>query len=88
MTRYTVVWHKSALANLAHLWNESFDRRAVASAADRIDMVLRVDAAAKGTLVSPQSRKLLIHPLAALFRVREDDRIVEVINIKLDTSTV
>jgi hypothetical protein len=82
-----VIWHKSALAKLAQLWSESLDRRGVASAADRIDALLRLDAANKGIPQSPASRLLLIHPLAALFRVRKDDRIVEVTRIKLDVSS-
>jgi plasmid stabilization system protein ParE len=88
MTRYTVIWHDSALAKLAKLWNESLDRRGISAAADRIDALLRVDAGSRGAAESAGTRKLVIHPLAVLFRFREDDRIVEVINIKIDASQI
>lgn len=58
---------------------ESLDRRRLSLAADRIDVLLRVDAGTKGTAESQTTRKLVIYPLAALFRLREDDRIVEAI---------
>jgi hypothetical protein len=40
---YTVTWIKSALDELAELWNASSDRKDVADAADRIDSTLRSD---------------------------------------------
>ena len=88
MTRYTVVWHHSAVAKLADLWIESIDRHRLSMAADRIDSLFRVDPGAQGTTESPTTRRLVIYPLAALFRLREDDRIVEVIEIKIDASPV
>jgi hypothetical protein len=49
MTRFTVVWHQGALDELATLWIEAADRRAVASAAGEIDRYLASDAEGKGT---------------------------------------
>ncbi len=88
MIRYSVTWHDSALAKLADLWMESLDRRRLSLAADRIDALLRVNAGTQGTAESQTTRKLVVYPLAALFRLRDDDRIVEVIDVKIDTSQV
>ena len=74
MIRYTVTWHHSALAKLADLWMESLDRRRLSLAADRIDSLLRVNAGTQGTAESQTTRKLVVYPLAALFRLREEDR--------------
>jgi hypothetical protein len=86
MPRYTVVWHISAEAKLAKLWNESFDRRAIASASNAIDARLKLDPASHGMPSHADTRTLVIYPLVALFRIREEDRMVEVIDIELDTS--
>jgi len=86
MPRYTVVWHDSAEAKLANIWNESLDRRAIASASNAIDARLKLDPASQGSPSHANTRTLVIYPLAVLFRIREDDRIVEVIDVNLDTS--
>jgi plasmid stabilization system protein ParE len=81
MTRYTVVWHRLAEEELADIWNQAADRAAVASAANSIDTALAVDAQQKGNSVSSRSRELTIPPLQVLFRVRINDRIVEVFSV-------
>jgi hypothetical protein len=41
--RYTVLWEPSAEAELAQIWLDAADRRAVQEAADRIDSTLRMN---------------------------------------------
>lgn len=48
MTRYTVVWVEGAERELANLWLDATDRRAVTDAADEIDRALARDATTKG----------------------------------------
>ena len=82
MTRYTVVWVKSARGELAELWLTALDRNAVTAAARSIDEELRKDAAAKGRELSEGLRTLSAPPLNAIFTVREDDRIAEVLCVR------
>lgn len=86
MTRYTVDWTDQALAQLAHLWNESFARTLISIASNAIDKALSVDAHVKGRPLSGISLQLVIYPLAVLFRVSEHDRLATVFKVKLDPS--
>ena len=79
MTRFTVVWHQGALDELATLWIEAADRRAVASAAGEIDRYLVSDAEGKGTPIVDVIRQLTVPPLRILFAVSEPDRMVRVL---------
>jgi hypothetical protein len=81
MTRYTVVWHGSAQAELADLWIGSRDRNAVTAAAHFIDVELSLDAAAKGVELS-EGLRALFAPLRDLFVVIEGDRVVEVLRVR------
>jgi len=51
MTRFTVVWHEQARDELARLWIEASDRRAIRSAAAAIDRDLAVDASHRGSAI-------------------------------------
>ena len=82
MTRYTVVWVQSARVELAEFWLSAPDRNAVTAAAHAIDLELAVDASTKGAELSEGLRALFVPPLRALFVVREDDRIAEVLRIR------
>ena len=57
MKRYTVVWHQLAKDDLAKIWLAATDRRAVTSAADRIDVLLANNPAEHGSEVSPRTRE-------------------------------
>ena len=83
MIRYTVVWHLEARDELAEIWTDSEDRSAVAAAADLIDRQLAADAVEKGLELSEGLRALFVPPLRVLFAVREDDRLVEVLWVRL-----
>lgn len=78
--RYTVVWRETALQQLARVWTASTDRRAVNEASEMIDRELAADAHAKGQDYFGD-RVLPASPLWALFTVRPDDRLVEVLQV-------
>jgi hypothetical protein len=78
MTRYTVVWVKSADDELAELWLSSSDRTAVTTAAFEAHQQLSFDAFAKGEPLREGLRVLIKPPLRLVFSVNEDDRLVEV----------
>jgi len=83
MTRYTVVWPREVEADLAQIWLGSDDREAVAKAANEIDRTLSVDAIERGGDVGEGLRFYVAPPLRALYTVREKDRIVEVLRVRL-----
>jgi hypothetical protein len=79
--RYTVVWTPRAEATLANLWIHASDRQAVADASDRIDAALADEPESKGR----PAGKFFIRedpPLAALYHVVPEDRMVRVISVK------
>ncbi len=82
MTRYTVVWVRSAQNELAELWLNAPDRNAVTTAANAIDRVLGEEAPAQGNELSEGLRSLWAPPLKAIFTVRNDDRIAEVLRVR------
>jgi hypothetical protein len=82
MTRYTVVWIESALGELADEWMKAPDRKAVTTAVDSIDRELAVDAASKGIEMTGGMRAYFAPPIRVLYRICEDDRIVEVLRVK------
>ena len=81
MTRYTVVWHRLCEDELVELWISDDNRSALAAAVDRIDSELAIDPSSKGSRVSDRSRELTVGSVQVLFRVREDDRVVEVFSV-------
>ena len=91
MTRYTVIWTKSARNELAELWVHASSRSAVTVAADLMNQELRNDAPIKGRVLSEGLRSIQASPIVALFTVSEDDRIAEVLrvrNLRYDVPTI
>ena len=82
MSRFTVVWLKSANDQLAQIWLDASDRDEVSSAADRIEQVLASDPTGWGEEVHEGLRRLVVARLQVLYAIREPDRIVEVGRIK------
>ena len=80
--KYTVIWKPSARQRLADVWIVADDRRAVASAADAIDRVLRDDPLEQGESRGGSARILIVLPLAVVYDVREDDRLVEILTVR------
>ena len=81
MTRYTVVRHREARDELARLWLEAQDRKAVQLAASAVDRHLATDAPEKGTVVPDRLRQLVLPPLRVIFAVSEPDRMVRVLEV-------
>ena len=69
----------NAKNQLAAMWVERKNRRAITLAANAIDEELIFDADLKGTPQPDRLRSLHIPPLQVLYAVREPDRIVEVL---------
>lgn len=78
MTRYTVVWTKTAQDQLADLWMAADDRNRVAATVAVLDRLLGSDAFQRGTALHEELRLLEVPPLRVFFAVREEDRMVEV----------
>jgi plasmid stabilization system protein ParE len=78
---YTVVWTKSAEADLVRIWTESADRTAVTAAGNAIDARLRRDPTEAGESRESSRRTLLIEPLGVYFVVRAEDQLVAVIAV-------
>jgi hypothetical protein len=83
MTRYTVVWVKSARDELADLWLSAEDRGAVTAAANEVDNELSTDAPDQGVELTEGLRALFCPPLRVIFSVRMDDRVAEVLRVRL-----
>ena len=82
MTRFTVVWHQEAEDELARIWLESTHRQAVTTAANTIDRQLADDPDALETYLLAGLRLYAQLPLRAIYRVREEDRLVSVLYIE------
>jgi hypothetical protein len=78
--RFTVVSLKSAVAQLAEIWNTAADRQAIADASDRIDALLANDPLTKVTPVD-QYYYLTVEPLLVLCDISVDDRLVRIIEV-------
>ena len=82
MTRYTVVWLERSQNQLARIWVDGPDRKAITAAANKIDSELAYDPETKGTEETEDLRRLRVPPLTVLFEVQMEDRIVEVGSVK------
>ena len=81
MNRFTVVWTKEAIEQLAETWLVAADREKIASVAESIDLELAVDPYWKSLEISEGIRALVLPPLRILFSVSVEDRRVEVARI-------
>jgi hypothetical protein len=83
MSRFTVVWSRSAKARLAELWLDNpAIRREITEAADQIDRGLAQAPDSIGMSVSSRSRLVVHPPLSVLFWISHGDRQVRVIYVK------
>jgi hypothetical protein len=79
---YTVTWLPDAEAELAELWMSASDRERVQIAADQTDQQLRLRPNDVGES-HPKGRRILISPpLTVIYRVRDDDRLVQVLHVQ------
>jgi len=80
--KYTVVWKPSVRDRLAEMWIDAPDRRAVSDAAHRIDQLLQEGPADRGESRDEGTRILVELPLAVVYEIAEDDRLVQVLAIR------
>lgn len=85
--KFTVLWRPVAEARLADLWLKSPNRAAIAAAADAIDALLQSDPLEQGESRDGTERIIFKSPLAVLYDVREEDRIVYVLAVGLSHPT-
>jgi hypothetical protein len=78
---WTVMWVPDAEAELAELWLASDDREAMTVATDQIEKQLRHNPESAGESRAEGRRILIMPPLAVVYRVLADDRIVQVSNV-------
>jgi len=83
MTRYTVVWVQSAQNELADIWLNATDRNAVTVATQLIDQELSENAPTKGNDLSEGLRSLFAPPIKVIFTVRKEDRLTEVLLVRI-----
>src|SRR5439155_12653685 len=80
---YTVVWQPTADAMLADAWTKSRNRNAVTAAADRVDASLAGDPLSQGESREGSFRVMFEPPLGVDFEVREAERTVLVLRVRL-----
>lgn len=78
--RYTVVWTDAASNELARVWLQAADPKAVRAASNEIDRQLAGDPENKGVEFYGD-RLLVVPPLHATFAVHPDEREVVVLNV-------
>jgi hypothetical protein len=78
MSRYTVEWTSAAEDQLANIWVQAHDRRAVNVAEAAIQGTLARDPLGQGTPVAEGLRKLTVAPLTVYYEVRAAQSVVEV----------
>ncbi len=76
--RYTVTWDESARDELARLWVQASDRKAVERASNEIDHHLRFRPLGVGA-EDGEDRRLTVLPLQVLYNVSPDDCCVRVL---------
>ena len=81
MNRFTVVWTKEAIEQLAGIWLDAADREKIVSIAESVDLELAVDPFWKSSELREGLRALNLPPLRILFSVSLEDRLVEVARI-------
>ena len=79
--KFTVLWVRRAEIKLAQIWTEASDRAEVTQAANTIDAALCHDPENCGESRPDALRILLVAPLAVIFRVETEDRIVRVADV-------
>jgi hypothetical protein len=79
--RYTVVSLPDADQELAAIWMRVRDKQAVTRAAARIDRLLKFAPERQGEEYG-EDRRLVVDGLAAVFRVRPDDCLVEILQFE------
>lgn len=86
MTTYTVVWHEKVLDELAEIWIASEQQQAVTGSVNSVDRILRSDPSIKGVDFYGD-RLLVVFPLAVVYVVKDQDRVVEIVAVTASRKT-
>ena len=78
MNPYTVDWNQDALSDLADIWLQASDRRAVTDAQARADQLLADDPLGQGRHQAEGLYRLLVSPLVIFYSVDMARQSVEV----------
>jgi len=73
---FSVQWQESAENELAQIWIDAEDRSLITATADQIDKLLVNDPESLGESRGGSNRILIERPLAVLYRVEKDQRIL------------
>ena len=76
MNRYRVDWQPNAIDAIAEIWLAALDRRAIAEACNAAEQLLAVLPAERGKPLHEGLRKIVVGPLAIIFSVDADERLV------------
>ena len=80
--KWTVVYLPECEQELANLWLDPVSRADIADAANRIDRLLQRNPDQVGESRDEEGQRIVfVAPLAVLFNVKQDDRLVEVIHV-------
>jgi mRNA-degrading endonuclease RelE of RelBE toxin-antitoxin system len=79
---YTVVWADEATAELARIWLQAADRRAVTAAEASINRQLTRDPYQNGSLLSEDLYRLAVTPLVVTYTIDDAARRVEVSSVR------
>ena len=80
--KWTVIYRPAAKRRLATLWLDAVNKQEVTDAADLIDQVLLTSPLTAGESREGNTRLLIVPPLAVLFDVYPDDRLVDVVYVQ------
>lgn len=80
--KYTVAWKSAAKRQLAEIWMGAADRKAITTAADAIDAILRRWPQTCGESRGDKFRLVIEGPLGAFYAVSEEDRLVTVFYVR------
>ena len=76
--RYTLVWIPDADDELARIWTEAADKRAVTDATNEIERILKRQPLTEGESYD-DDRRLAVDPLEVIYTVSPDDCMVRVL---------
>ena len=79
--KFTVTWRVSAEHKLTEMWLGSRDREAISEATTQIEQILGSSPLNAGESRSGDYRILIADPLAVVFSVWPEDRLVKIVEV-------
>lgn len=78
---FRVRWTRAASNQLANIWLNAPNQQAVTNASYRVDQLLQNDPETEGEQRDNGRRILFVVPLAAIYRVNTDTKVVTVVSV-------